>query len=99
MARSWRNGIRGNSFKSPRETSVSERYRDTQARKVESLHRLDAGAMTGAIGQAPVPRDERRIQCLGQGDVAGIIGGVVPTKRPDTRQKNTVRMAPDRQIG
>ena len=41
---------------------------------------------------------ERRLQCLRQGDIYGIIGRQICTQSPHPAQQKTVRMALDRKV-
>jgi hypothetical protein len=62
------------------------------------LYQFDVGAMTGGCGQTPVARQQGYVEHLGQRDIGGIIGRQIVPQIPNARQKEIVRIPPQRKV-
>jgi hypothetical protein len=63
---------------------------------------FDADVALGCRREAMVPRQQRRIEGYGKGDIDGVVSGEIAPQLPYARQKNRVRITPNgkvREIG
>jgi hypothetical protein len=62
------------------------------------LYQFNLRAMAGGCGQTPVARQQGYVEHLGERDIGGIIGRQIVPQIPNARQKEIVRIPPQRKV-